>query len=36
MKYRAKNWFWGYNISSIKAFYDLEGNPIKTDKWENY
>lgn len=36
MKYRAKNSFWWYNIETIKAFFDINGNPINTNKWETY
>lgn len=33
MKYRAKNSFWGYVIWNIKAFYDLEWNPVNLENW---
>lgn len=33
MKYRAKNSFWWYVIESIKAYYDLDWNPVNIENW---
>lgn len=36
MEYRAKNSFWWYIVETYKAFYSIEGLPIKIDNWGVY
>lgn len=31
--YRAKNSFWGFVIENVKAYFDLDWNPIKATEW---
>lgn len=33
MQYRAKNSFWGYMVEIYKAFFDVEGNPVRIEEW---
>lgn len=36
MQYRAKNSFWGYVVETYKAFFDIEGGPVRIEEWSSY